>query len=177
LPGIVVEAVSTTVFFGSGVGASSAVLGTLAGTVRVTEAASYTNPNNINHLVQIRVLGIPSSNLAHALDDGQIDRWPSFFTETCVYHVTTREGHEAGLPIGIMRCVGRGMMLDRVKAFHTANIFEPHSYNHALGRASMALGPAPDTFAVSIQFSCVQDHAGRSHRPVRDRTIYGHHRP
>jgi anthranilate 1,2-dioxygenase small subunit len=89
---------------------------------------------------------------AHALDDGQIDRWPGFFTETCVYHVTTREGHEAGLPIGIMRCVGRGMMLDRVKAFHTANIFEPHSYNHVLGRASMALGPAPDTFACRSNF-------------------------
>jgi anthranilate 1,2-dioxygenase small subunit len=89
---------------------------------------------------------------AHALDDGQIDRWPGFFMETCVYHVTTREGHEAGLPIGIMRCVGRGMMLDRVKAFHTANIFEPHSYNHVLGRASMALGPAPDTFACRSNF-------------------------
>jgi anthranilate 1,2-dioxygenase small subunit len=89
---------------------------------------------------------------AHALDDGKIDRWPAFFTETCVYHVTTREGHEAGLPIGIMRCVGRGMMLDRVKAFHTANIFEPHSYNHVLGRASMALGPAPDTFACRSNF-------------------------
>ncbi len=89
---------------------------------------------------------------AHALDDGQIDRWPGFFTETCVYHVTTREGHEAGLPIGIMRCVGRGMMLDRVKAFHTANIFEPHNYNHVLGRASMALGPAPDTFACRSNF-------------------------
>ena len=89
---------------------------------------------------------------AHALDDGQIDRWPGFFTETCVYHVTTREGHDAGLPIGIMRCVGRGMMLDRVKAFHTANIFEPHSYNHVLGRASMALGPAPDTFACRSNF-------------------------
>jgi anthranilate 1,2-dioxygenase small subunit len=66
--------------------------------------------------------------------------------------VTTREGHEAGLPIGIMGCVGRGMMLDRVKAFHTANIFEPHSYNHVLGRASMALGPAPDTFACRSNF-------------------------
>src|SRR6266516_5938513 len=75
---------------------------------------------------------------AHALDDGQIDRWPAFFTETCVYHVTTREGHEAGLPIGIMRCVGRGMMLDRVKAFHTANIFEPHSYNHIVGYPTLS---------------------------------------
>jgi anthranilate 1,2-dioxygenase small subunit len=69
----------------------------------------------------------------HALDDGQIDRWPQFFTKDGLYHITTRENHDAGLPIGIMRCVGRGMMTDRVKAFHTANIFEPHTYNHVCG--------------------------------------------
>jgi 3-phenylpropionate/cinnamic acid dioxygenase small subunit len=28
---------------------------------------------------------------AHALDDEEIDRWPQFFTETGVYHITTRE--------------------------------------------------------------------------------------
>ncbi len=73
------------------------------------------------------------ASYGHALDDGQIDRWPQFFTRDGLYHVTTRENHDAGLPIGIMRCVGRGMMLDRVKAFHTANIFEPHTYNHICG--------------------------------------------
>ena len=25
-------------------------------------------------------------------------------------------------------------MVDRVKAFHSANIFEPHTYNHLIGR-------------------------------------------
>jgi anthranilate 1,2-dioxygenase small subunit len=76
------------------------------------------------------------SEYAHALDDGNIDRWPGFFTEAALYHVTTRENHDQGLPIGLIRCKGRGMMVDRVKAFHTANIFEPHSYNHLLGPAS-----------------------------------------
>jgi anthranilate 1,2-dioxygenase small subunit len=66
---------------------------------------------------------------SHVIDDGDIEQWPSFFTDDCVYHITTRETHEAGLPIGILRCAGRGMMQDRVKAFHTANIFEPHTYN------------------------------------------------
>jgi anthranilate 1,2-dioxygenase small subunit len=93
---------------------------------------------------------------AHALDDGQIDRWPDFFTDACVYHVTTREGHDAGLPIGIMRCVGRGMMLDRVRACHTANIFEPHSYNHVLGPASLALGPTPGTYTCRSNFHVVR---------------------
>jgi anthranilate 1,2-dioxygenase small subunit len=93
---------------------------------------------------------------SHAIDDGDIDRWPSFFAEDCVYHITNREAHEAGLPIGILRCVGRGMMLDRVKAFHTANIFEPHSYNHVLGRPSIALDRAPDVYACRTNFHLIR---------------------
>jgi anthranilate 1,2-dioxygenase small subunit len=93
---------------------------------------------------------------AHALDDEQIDRWPEFFIDTAVYHVTTREGFAAGMPIGIMRCVGRGMMLDRVKAFHTANIFEPHGYNHLLGPASLSLGPTAGTYACRSNFQVVR---------------------
>lgn len=93
---------------------------------------------------------------SHAIDDGIIEQWPGFFTDDCVYHITTRETHEAGLPIGILRCVGRGMMLDRVKAFHTANIFEPHSYNHMLGRSAVAVGGAPGTYACRTSFHVIR---------------------
>lgn len=93
---------------------------------------------------------------AYALDDEDIDRWPSFFTESAVYHVTTKENHRDGLPIGVIRCVGRGMMFDRVKAFHTANIFEPHSYNHLLGRPVFSMGPAPGTYLSRCNFQIVR---------------------
>jgi anthranilate 1,2-dioxygenase small subunit len=93
---------------------------------------------------------------SHAIDDGDIEQWPGFFTEDGVYHITTRETHEAGLPIGILRCAGRGMMLDRVKAFHTANVFEPHCYNHVLGRPSVALGSAPGTYACRTNFHVIR---------------------
>lgn len=72
---------------------------------------------------------------AHSVDDMRLDIWPQFFTSDALYHVTTRENHEAGLPIGVVRCVGRGMMQDRVKAFYSANIFEPHTYSHIIGRS------------------------------------------
>lgn len=71
---------------------------------------------------------------AHAIDDGNIEAWPDFFTSDATYQVTTREAHEAGLPVGIMYCEGRGMMVDRVQALRTANVFEPHTYCHLLGR-------------------------------------------
>jgi anthranilate 1,2-dioxygenase small subunit len=93
---------------------------------------------------------------AHALDDGDIDQWPGFFTEKALYHITTRENYEAGLPIGIIRCSGRGMMTDRVKAFHTANIFEPHSYNHMIGAAVMGPGKSSGAVTSRCNFQIVR---------------------
>jgi anthranilate 1,2-dioxygenase small subunit len=93
---------------------------------------------------------------AHVLDDGQIDLWPGFFTESALYHVTTRENHDQGLPIGIIRCSGRGMMVDRVKAFHTANIFEPHYYNHLTGPAAIGPGKSPGAIASRCNFQIVR---------------------
>jgi len=92
----------------------------------------------------------------HALDDGQIDRWPQFFTKDGLYHITTRENHDAGLPIGIMRCAGRGMMIDRVKAFHTANIFEPHTYNHICGLPVVGSAGSPGRLTARSNFQIVR---------------------
>ena len=72
---------------------------------------------------------------AEAIDDGEIERWPGFFTEDGVYQIITREGFDARLPIGIFYCDSRGMMEDRVRALRTANIYEPHAYRHLLGRS------------------------------------------
>ncbi|MBV9252451.1 MAG: aromatic-ring-hydroxylating dioxygenase subunit beta [Acetobacteraceae bacterium] len=71
---------------------------------------------------------------AEAIDDDTLERWPGFFIEDAVYQITSRASCDAGLPIGIMLCEGRGMMEDRVNALRTANIYEPHRYRHMLGR-------------------------------------------
>lgn len=96
------------------------------------------------------------ASYSYALDDGQIDLWPQFFTKDGIYHITTQENRDAALPIGIMRCVGRGMMTDRVKAFHTANIFEPHTYNHIVGRSILSNDKAIDGTAVRSNFQIVR---------------------
>jgi anthranilate 1,2-dioxygenase small subunit len=70
---------------------------------------------------------------AHRLDDLDLEAWPGFFTEAATYAITTRDNIRAGRPIGIITCRNRGMMEDRVRAFRTANVFEPHVYNHLLG--------------------------------------------
>ena len=93
-------------------------------------------------------MGIPDSSTwqrvesfladyAYRLDDGKIGEWTGFFTEDATYQITTRENFEAGYPIGIMLCKGRGMMEDRVLALKTANVFEPHTYCHITGRPEL----------------------------------------
>jgi anthranilate 1,2-dioxygenase small subunit len=74
---------------------------------------------------------------AQAIDDDALERWPDFFTEDAFYQIIAREGFEAGQPIGILSCTGRGMMRDRIAALRTANIYEPHTYCHVMGRASL----------------------------------------
>jgi anthranilate 1,2-dioxygenase small subunit len=76
---------------------------------------------------------------AHTLDDGRVDDWSAFFDEKATYQVTTRENVEAGMPLGIILCVGRGMLNDRIKALKEANIFESHTHRHVLGRPLITL--------------------------------------
>lgn len=73
----------------------------------------------------------------HSLDDGEFERWPSFFSPDAEYRITTRENVENGYPLAIVYCEGTGMMEDRIRAMKVANIFEEHVYCHLLGRPSI----------------------------------------
>ena len=72
------------------------------------------------------------ADYAHAIDDDRLEDWPGFFTAQGVYRVVTRENLDLGLPLSLIYCDGRGMMEDRIAAMRTANIYEPHVYNHAV---------------------------------------------
>ena len=73
------------------------------------------------------------ADYAHTIDDDALEGWPAFFTEAATYKVISRENYEANMPLGIISCIGRGMMQDRIEALRNANIFEPHTYCHLLG--------------------------------------------
>lgn len=73
------------------------------------------------------------ASYAQCIDAGDLERWHEYFTEDGVYRVTSRENHEAGLPLSLIYCRGHGMMKDRITAMRTANIFEPHVYCHLDG--------------------------------------------
>jgi anthranilate 1,2-dioxygenase small subunit len=66
----------------------------------------------------------------HCIDDDRLEEWPNFFIEDCLYRIVPRENADLGLPIALMHCDSRGMLLDRVVAHRKANLFGAHIYRH-----------------------------------------------
>ena len=77
------------------------------------------------------------TDYVHCVDDDRLEEWPDFFTEDGRYRVITRENHDLGLPVSLIYCAGKGMLRDRISAMRTANVFEPHTYCHIVGAASV----------------------------------------
>jgi anthranilate 1,2-dioxygenase small subunit len=68
-----------------------------------------------------------------ALDSGEIEKWPDFFTEDAVYRITARENADAGLPVGLVYAQGKGMMQDRAVAVARTQMFAPRYNLHVVG--------------------------------------------
>lgn len=81
--------------------------------------------------LQLRVQELLARNAA-ALDNGDFEAWPNFFTEDATYKIISAENHDRGLPLGVIDCDGRAMLEDRVMALREANIYEDHRYRHVL---------------------------------------------
>ena len=74
-----------------------------------------------------------NADYARALDDDRIEVWPSFFTEPCLYLITTADNHRHGYTAGIVYADSQGMLHDRVAALREANIYERQAYRHVVG--------------------------------------------
>jgi anthranilate 1,2-dioxygenase small subunit len=72
-----------------------------------------------------------------AIDDDRIEEWPELFTESCLYKIVTRENFDQGLPLAVMECHSRGMLLDRVTGLRKINVFEPQRYLHQISGLSI----------------------------------------
>lgn len=70
---------------------------------------------------------------ARSIDNDLLEEWPAFFTEACLYKVSSEENMARRLPLGMIYADTRGMLRDRVLSLREANIYEPQRYRHALG--------------------------------------------
>ncbi len=62
---------------------------------------------------------------AAGLERGEIEQWPDFFTDDANYRVVARDNDEAGLPLGLIYCEGKGMLRDRAYALAHTETYAP----------------------------------------------------
>jgi 3-phenylpropionate/cinnamic acid dioxygenase small subunit len=81
------------------------------------------------------ILGISELNADYArcLDDGALEAWPGFFSDPCLYSITTRENYALRRPVGIIYADSVDMLTDRVLSLRRANVYERQRYRHLLG--------------------------------------------
>lgn len=97
---------------------------------------------------------------ADALDDGQLESWPDFFTENCVYKIIPRENFEQNLPVALIYCESRDMLFDRVVAIRETTLFLPRLMRHVTGNIRLReIGP--DGLRLTANFALFQTMVDR----------------
>ena len=83
--------------------------------------------------VQTKPVMAPSREAFHAfydsylevLDDGRLEEWPEFFVGDCLYRIIPRENYEAGQETCIIQGDSKDMLIDRVQAIRSTQVFAP----------------------------------------------------
>jgi salicylate 5-hydroxylase small subunit len=70
---------------------------------------------------------------AAAVDSGNWDTWPDFFTDDCLYRLQPRENFERGFPLATLSFTGKGMLRDRVYAVKETLFHDPYYQRHVVG--------------------------------------------
>jgi salicylate 5-hydroxylase small subunit len=73
------------------------------------------------------------ADYALAVDSGQWDLWPEFFTEQCVYKLQPRENFERGFPLCTLLFTSKGMLKDRVYGVRETLYHDPYYQRHVVG--------------------------------------------
>ena len=82
----------------------------------------------------LRLINHVQNAYARCIDNGNLEAWPDFFEENCIYKITTADNHALGLEAGVIFANSKGMLRDRVASLREANIYERHVYRHFLGQ-------------------------------------------
>ena len=70
---------------------------------------------------------------AAAVDSGDWDLWPEFFTDACSYRLQPRENFERGFPLATLSFESKGMLRDRVYGIKDTLFHDPYYQRHVVG--------------------------------------------
>lgn len=92
---------------------------------------------------------------ADTLDDGELESWPDYFTDDCIYKIIPRDNFEQKLPIALIFCESRDMLIDRVTAIRETALYVPRLVRHLTGNIRLReIGP--DGFRLTASFALFQ---------------------
>jgi anthranilate 1,2-dioxygenase small subunit len=77
-----------------------------------------------------------NSAYAAALDDNRLTEWAEMFTDDAFYVVISRENADRNMPVGLIYCENKGMILDRALAMKT-EMFAPRYLRHVIGNVQV----------------------------------------
>ena len=80
---------------------------------------------------------------AQSLCDGDLDAWPEFFVDDCLYKLTSRANYERNLAIGPIFSETKGALIDRTRALKTALVYAQRYVCYIVGSIRI-VGRAPD---------------------------------
>lgn len=89
------------------------------------------------------------------LDDGELERWPEFFTDECLYKIIPRENFERGLPLALILCESKGMCQDRIEALRRASVYAPRALRHLVSNIRIKAQEA-DGIRVQANYAVLQ---------------------
>ena len=73
------------------------------------------------------------ADYASAVDSGQWDLWPEFFTDDCIYRLQPRENHERGFPLATLSFDSQASLRDRVYGIKETLFHDPYYQRHVVG--------------------------------------------
>src|SRR5258707_2315606 len=103
---------------------------------------SIANDRRIEALLLHREIDEFNSAYAAALDEQRLIDWAEMFTDDGFYVVISRENADRNMPVGLIYCESKGMLLDRAHAMKT-EMFAPRYLRHVIGNLQV-LGEEPN---------------------------------
>ncbi len=67
------------------------------------------------------------------VNEQEMERWPQFFTDDCLYKVISHENFEQNLPLGTIFCEGRAGLTDRVNSIKETAVYRDRILRHVVG--------------------------------------------
>jgi len=90
-----------------------------------------------------------------ALDANDVERWPDFFSEEATYRITSCQNALLHMPVGLVYCEGRNMIVDRALAVAHSQMFAPRHMLHVLG-LTRVLQETDQTISAQTPFLLLQ---------------------